>query len=239
MEGLLIVSETCMSASILPQAPGASTAKITGILSIILGLLCFPVGLVLAIVALVQHNKARNAQAASPEAYQPVGSVGLVTAIVGLIMPLVMVIIGIVAAIAIPALLGQRSRARDKAAVATMTSTLSDLVMEYDKQVEGRTAREEIPARLESKLRALGAQEKNPWNRALPAFTYRIELVNDATPEDLSEVARARAVEKGVSVFVLSLPEPSRARGGQLAGAVRIQTLMNGSPVVTKLVALD
>jgi len=228
-----------MSASTLPLAPGASTAKTTGILSIVLGLLCFPVGLVLAIIALVQHNKAKTAQAASPEAYQPVGSVGLVTAIVGLVMPLVLMIIGIIAAIAIPALLGQRGRARDKAAIATMTSTMSDLVMEYDKQVENRITREEIPVRLESKLRILGAEVKNPWNPGRPAFTYRIELVDTPTPEGLSEVARARAVEKGASVFVMSLPDPSRSRGGQLAGAVRVQTSLNGSPVVTKVIALD
>jgi len=228
-----------MSASTLPLAPGASTAKTTGILSIVLGLLCFPVGLVLAIIALVQHNKAKTAQASSPEAYQPVGSVGLVTAIVGLVMPLVLMIIGIIAAIAIPALLGQRGRARDKAAIATMTSTMSDLVMEYDKQVENRITREEIPVRLESKLRILGAEVKNPWNPGRPAFTYRIELVDTPTPEGLSEVARARAVEKGASVFVMSLPDPSRSRGGQLAGAVRVQTSLNGSPVVTKVIALD
>jgi len=228
-----------VSTTFLPQAPGASTAKTTGILSIVLGLLCLPVGLILAIVALVQHNKAKNAYAANPHAFQPVGSVGLVTAIVGLILPLVLAVIGIIAAISIPALLGQRSRARDKASISTMNSALSDLVMEYDKQLEQRISREELQARMESRLKSLGLETKNPWNPAAPAFTYRIELVDAPTPEGISEVARARAVEKGVSVFVLSVPDSMQGGSRLLAGAVRVQMPVNGSTVVTKAVALD
>jgi chromate transport protein ChrA len=86
-----------MSVSNLPRAPGASTAKTTGILSIVLGILCLPVGLVLAIVALVQHHKAKSAYAANPGDYQPVGKVGLVTAILGLVIPLTLAMIGMAA----------------------------------------------------------------------------------------------------------------------------------------------
>ncbi|MCE1205529.1 MAG: hypothetical protein LWW79_13100 [Holophagaceae bacterium] len=195
--------------------------------------------MILAIVALVQHNKAKNAYAANPEAFQPVGSVGLVTAIVGLILPLVLAVIGIIAAISIPALLGQRSRARDKASILTMSSALSELVMEYDKQLEQRISREELLARMESRLKSLGQETKNPWNPAAPAFEYRIELVDATTPEGIYEAARARAVEKGASVFVLSGPISPQGGGRQLAGAVRLQMPVNGSSVVTKVVALD
>ena len=87
-----------MSVSTLPRAPGASTAKTTGILSIVLGVLCLPVGLVLAIVALVQHHKAKSAYAANPGDYQPVGNVGFVTAILGLVIPLTLAMIGMAAA---------------------------------------------------------------------------------------------------------------------------------------------
>jgi type II secretory pathway pseudopilin PulG len=228
-----------MSPSLLPQAPGASTAKTTGILSIVLGILCFPVGLVLAIVALVQHNKAKTAFAANPDAYRPVGAVGLVTAIVGLVLPVVMVAVGIIAAIAIPALLGQRARARDKASVATMTSAVADLMGEYDRQMEAKVPVAEIPAHLESKLRLLGAETKNPWNPAIPAFTYTIEVVDPVLSEVVADQAKARAVEKGVVVFVLSLPDPTRGMGGRLAGAVRLQTAAGDSPVVVKVVSLD
>jgi type II secretory pathway pseudopilin PulG len=229
-----------MSVSTLPQAPGAGTAKTTGILSIVFGILCFPVGLVLAVIALVQHNKAKAAQAANPEGYQPVGSVGLVTGIIGLVMPVLLFFIGIVAAIAIPALLGQRDRARSLAARSNLSATMSELMGEYDRLALDRTPREAIPAGLESKLQSLGASAKNPWNPASPAFNYTIEVVEAATPDALTQAAEARATEKGVAVFVISLPDPSRSNsGGFLAGAVRVQTPVNGKTVFTKVLALD
>jgi type II secretory pathway pseudopilin PulG len=231
-----------MSASLLPQAPGASAAKTTGILSLVFGFLCFPVGLILAIVALVQHHKAKRAVAVEPEAYQPVGSVGLVTAIVGLVLPLVMMIVGIISAIAIPALLGQRERARDRAALSTLASAMGDLAGEYDRLADARTPREAIPAQLEAKLRTLGAETRNPWNPAVPAFSYAIEVVDGATPAALTAQAEARATEKGVVVFVIAPPDAARTRSGYLAGAVRVspasRLAKGGSNTVSKLVEL-
>ena len=49
---------------------------------------------------------------------------------------LVLAIIGIISAIAIPALLGQRARARDKSATANADSVVADLVGQYDKYKE-------------------------------------------------------------------------------------------------------
>src|ERR1035438_8437281 len=151
-----------MSVSTLPRAPGASTAKTTGILSIVLGILCLPVGLVLAIVALVQHHKAKRAFAGSPEAFQPVGSVGLVTAILGLVIPLMLAMVGMVAAIMFPSFLRYRGQARDKAAVSIMNETLQELVGEYDRLVVERTVPEGIPTALESRLRSIGPGSTNP-----------------------------------------------------------------------------
>ena len=53
---------------------------------------------------------------------------------------LVLAIIGIISAIAIPALLGQRQRARDKSAQSNLTAILPDLVSQYDKNKEAGTA---------------------------------------------------------------------------------------------------
>jgi len=53
---------------------------------------------------------------------------------------LVLAIIGIISAIAIPALLGQRSRARDKSSIANADSIVSDLVSGFDKAKEAGTA---------------------------------------------------------------------------------------------------
>lgn len=228
-----------MSTTTLPQAPGASTAKTTGILSIILGFLCFPIGLVLAIVALVQHQKAQRAFAANPGSFLPVGNTGLVTAIVGLIMPVVLALIGIVAAIAIPALLGQRSRARDKACISTLTTTTADLLGEYDRLVANRTPREAIPSALEGRLKVLGTTEKNPWDPRAAAFADTIQVTDSADGELLAVQVQALAQAKGTVVFLLSLPDPERTRSGYLAGAVRIQTPVDGSPVLFKIVQLD
>jgi len=49
---------------------------------------------------------------------------------------LVLAIIGIISAIAIPALLGQRARSRDKSAQSNVTSGITDLVSAYDKAKE-------------------------------------------------------------------------------------------------------
>jgi prepilin-type N-terminal cleavage/methylation domain-containing protein len=46
---------------------------------------------------------------------------------------LVLAIIGIISAIAIPALLSQRARARDKASIENMVGAVNDLVGQYDK----------------------------------------------------------------------------------------------------------
>jgi hypothetical protein len=102
--------------STLLEAPGARAAKVCGIVAIVSALTCvgIPVALVLGIVALVKHGKASRAAKASPGQYQPVPATGLVTGILGLALPFLMLpFVGIASAIAVPALLGQRARARD------------------------------------------------------------------------------------------------------------------------------
>lgn len=228
-----------MSVSTLPRAPGASTAKTTGILSIVLGILCLPMGLVLAIVAFVQHHKAKTAFAANPEDYQPVGKVGFVTAILGMVIPLTLAMIGMAAAMVFPTFLKHRGQARDKVALSIMNETLRELVGEYDRLVVKKTVPVGIPSALESKLRSLVAGSKNPWNPVAPAFTYTIEVVKPIDPDLLAQEAEARAIEQGVSVFAIALPDPSHGYPGYLIGAVRVLGPVNGKPVVTKVLALD
>jgi type II secretory pathway pseudopilin PulG len=107
-----------MSDEFLTPAPGAQAAKVCGILAIVFALTCvgFPIAIVLGIVALVQHGKAKRLAKAQPEIYEPVPATGMVTGIIGLVLPVVMLpFVGIGSAIAIPALLGQRERAREGA----------------------------------------------------------------------------------------------------------------------------
>ncbi len=100
----------------LPEAPGARAARICGILAIVLALTCLgiPVAIALGIVAVVKHGKAKRLAQAEPQRWGPVSSTGLVTGIIGLVIPVLMLpVAGVVAAIAIPAFLGQRERARN------------------------------------------------------------------------------------------------------------------------------
>lgn len=107
-----------MSDAFLTPAPGAKAAKVCGILAIVFALTCagFPIAIILGIVALVQHGKAKRLAKAQPDVYEAVPATGLVTGIIGLVLPVVMLpFVGIGSAIAIPALLGQRERAREVA----------------------------------------------------------------------------------------------------------------------------
>ena len=99
-------------------APGAKAGRICGILAIVLALTCvgIPVAIILGIVAIAKTSKAKGLARSYPETYEMPSSAGLILGIVGLCMPIVMLpFLGIVSAIAIPALLGQRVHARDNA----------------------------------------------------------------------------------------------------------------------------
>ena len=108
------MSDAFPTSALIP-APGAKAAKVCGILAIVSALTCvgIPVAIVLGIVALVQQAKAKRLAKAEPQTYAPVPATGLVTGIIGLVLPLLMLpFVGIVSAIAIPALLIQREQAR-------------------------------------------------------------------------------------------------------------------------------
>ena len=81
---------------------------------------------------------------------------------------LVLAIIGIISAIAIPALLGQRARARDTSVRANTQSMITDLVGAYDAQRDGAAAitTASITAAIPQFATAL-----NPWNNQLKAYT--------------------------------------------------------------------
>jgi hypothetical protein len=224
----------------LVPAPGARGAKHCGIWSLILSCTCvgLPIGLVLAICALVLSAKARRLARENPGTYERPTATGLVTGIIGLAMPVVMLpFLGIVSAIAIPALLGQRGRARDKAAVANTVEGVGDLLNQFDRLREAQTPLPEIPARLESQLRSEHGIAKNPWNMAAPAYSFHIKVVSGLDREGVEQAACAEAGTLGQSVYVIELP--SDQQPGYLAGAVRTQLAIGGTNVQTKVAALE
>ncbi|MBS1766639.1 MAG: hypothetical protein JST05_04440 [Acidobacteria bacterium] len=221
----------------LSPAPGARGAKLCGIWSLIASATCvgLPIGIVLAICALVMSAKARRLAREEPDTYERPTATGLVTGIIGLAMPVLMLpFIGIVSAIAIPALLSQRARARDKAAIENMVGRTGDLVGQWDKQRELNTPPDQIPAALEAYLKQ--APEKNPWNALESANSAHIEIVSNLDQDEIGEMAASEAIEKGQAVWVIELPEGNRP--GLLSGAVRLENEARANPFV-KTVAID
>lgn len=161
-------------------APGAKAAKVCGVLAIVFALTCLgiPVAIVLGIVALVQQAKAKRLAKAGPERYQPVPATGLVTGIIGLVLPVVMVpFVGIVSAIAIPAFLSQREHAREAAVKAHLESA------RIRAEAEVQAIHEKTPGQVPSQEAVI---------RALLADPSILALRNPITPS-------APAVQRGVS----------------------------------------
>ncbi len=231
----------------LEPAPGARGAKLCGIWAIVAGITCvgLPIGIVLAIVALVKQAKANRFAREEPGIYEKPAATGLVLGILGLVLPIVMLpFIGIVSAIAIPALLSQRARARDKAAMENMVGRTGDLIGQYDKQSELGTPKDQIPAALEAYLKASTAHDTNPWNPALPAYRFQIEVVTGLDRDAMEQEARAQATNLGQPVWVIELPAPDKyspglTNPGFLAGAVQVQNQIQGERTVVKAVEIE
>ena len=150
---------------------------------------------------------------------------------------LVLAIIGIISAIAIPALLGQRARARDKGAQDNAVNLISDSVSTYDKASEAGVAPANgaalwalltttvAPFTGPSAPQVLTA--KNPWagTAAAPDAAYAVMGVLAATDD-----ATIRALSTGALGQVASgfLP-PTAAAGGTpgAAGAVGSAVQLN------------
>jgi len=138
---------------------------------------------------------------------------------------LVLAIIGIISAIAIPALLGQRARAKDRASVTNVTGTLGDLVGAYDRAKEGGGDATACIAAMEAVLAdANGRGEKNPWDTSADAYNETVGA--SATP-----------TTKGEATFYVN----DTASPGFIIGKVvtNFDQAVTGSPLFTKTVALD
>ena len=80
---------------------------------------------------------------------------------------LVLAIIGIISAIAIPALLSQRARARDKAATTNMTGSMGDLIGSYDKAKEEGGV---VATAMGAVITTANLTNKNPWDPTRNAY---------------------------------------------------------------------
>ena len=166
---------------------------------------------------------------------------------------LVLAIIGIISAIAIPALLSQRSRARDKASINNMTGRLGDLIGQVDRLKEQGAPKASIVTLLQTYLTDTAKSDKNPWDPSLPAFasTAITSTTNTGaiTMSTAAAAASGLATVQGQPVFYLVHPNSAAAAtstasavppgAGYLAGAVKLNGQVNGKSVFTKVSALE
>jgi len=150
---------------------------------------------------------------------------------------LVLAIIGIISAIAIPALLSQRARARDKSSIDNMTGSFGDLIGQYDKLREAGTPASTIPTKLGSYITINLAANKNPWDPQTLAFNASVTPVTAKTS--------VTGFTQGLTASVLGqthyyIQVPNTTSGiGFFGGAVKVQNSVNGLTTVTKAAAIE
>lgn len=137
---------------------------------------------------------------------------------------LVLAIIGIIAAIAVPALLGQRARAKDKTSINNVTGSIGDLVGAYDKVKDaGGNVTSCINGMTSVLTKANARGDKNPWNPASAAFETAIATTSTAV--------------KGKAVFFVNSTAAPATLGG--AVATNDKQASTGTTKFRKVVALD
>jgi prepilin-type N-terminal cleavage/methylation domain-containing protein len=117
---------------------------------------------------------------------------------------LVLAIIGIISAIAIPALLGQRSRARDKSCQENCVSIVADIISAYDKLRENGTDVSTL-ANFNANLVGTAATSqipviftaKNPWNTTGALQAYAQAAIAETAGIGTATAAAATATLKG------------------------------------------
>lgn len=93
---------------------------------------------------------------------------------------LVLAIIGIISAIAIPAMLSQRARARDKASMDHVAGRISDLAGQWDKAREAGLTASQAVSSMQTYLKVTATKDLNPWTTAgaSTAFNFTIAPIS-------------------------------------------------------------
>jgi hypothetical protein len=169
----------------LEPAPGAKAATQLGIWSLVSNVLCgcFPLAIGLGIGALVKHGKAKRAAEAEPTRYETPSNTGLVTGIIGIVWTIfALAYIGIISAIAIPALLGQREHARERVIQGYVAQAKAEAVLVADtlpKGPDGQVDPEAVVKTLMSRSTIQNAQTLNPYAPGHPVFVEGDEPTED------------------------------------------------------------
>ena len=103
---------------------------------------------------------------------------------------LVLAIIGIISAIAIPAMLSQRARARDKASMDHVAGRISDLAGQWDKAREAGLTASQAVASMQAYLKNTATKDLNPWTTAGASTAYNFTITPIAGQPSASAFAK-------------------------------------------------
>lgn len=151
---------------------------------------------------------------------------------------LVLAIIGIISAIAIPALLSQRARARDKSAIANCENNVGDCVGQWDKLREAGTSMTAAASGVRNYLISAHTGEKNPWNAQQAAFTTTATInATHATMSAFISAVKSGATTQGLAA--LYIQTPSGSTPGFIGIGTMVGTAVNGSTKFVKASAIE
>jgi prepilin-type N-terminal cleavage/methylation domain-containing protein len=160
---------------------------------------------------------------------------------------LVLAIIGIISAIALPALLGQRARARDKTAVQGSIGRIGDLVGQYDKAKEAiqNGVASTVPDLMNAYLsnEAVSSKDTNPWDTTGTGLIFSTALGSGVTGSSKSvfdaglvSIGSGQTVGQGVGYMQL----PTSNSPGFVGVAVKLHDTTGGTNIVQiKSVAVE
>lgn len=137
---------------------------------------------------------------------------------------LVLAIIGIISAIAIPAMLSQRARARDKAAVDHLAGRVSDLVGQWDKARDAGLTSTQAIASMQTYLVQTATKDLNPWTTAGASTAYNLtintSLNGHATASSFAVALAALATPAKLGQVQLAVQAPGTNLPGFVGAAV-------------------
>jgi type IV pilus assembly protein PilA len=149
---------------------------------------------------------------------------------------LVLAIIGIISAIAIPALLGQRARARDKASIANLDSVIADGIGAWDKQRESGVTASTAITTVTTGITTGHSGDKNPWNTAVAAYSISGTAVTSKATASAFIATLAGSVMGTVKI---AYQLPATSLPGFIGGAVLLNDKVNGSTTYRKAAAIE
>lgn len=149
---------------------------------------------------------------------------------------LVLAIIGIISAIAIPALLGQRARARDKAAMSNLDGIIADGIGQWDKYREMGASPSAAMTSVGNYIKQGHTKDVNPWNGTSPAYASLSTSVTGKTTAS-GFLAGMSATSLG-QVALYGQPSGT-STPGFLGGMVLLHGTTNGSINYRKAAAIE